>query len=391
MFQNILALFTRTFWHPFTDPRRATILIGSFFGLAGFWVINFISSYDFAAVSPAALTQYLAMQFGGLAVISGFLYLGFAALDGIPFRLGLMALLIAAFALFLNSPGTPLWQGATGALLSALYWGSLHVSMTHNTTDDNRGFEVALLSFMSLLGAVSAAIASASLLSAEKPLTGIIAACTCLIVGTGCMLATARIQPRIGARAYLSSIGGVLRDNRGFLKTMGIRSMFESSGHLTTALMSLLHFPAAMAATLITARVVLEFIFAPLIGKLAHNLSHGGYLAGIACMAGGWTGIAVNPHQPLWFLACLLVIGLGARLIAAGVSTAMYALKSYPAMFWTEAILGTGRLIFIFTMMPVLYYAPQFYAAAIACLALLMLFIGWRQGYLQRVKDTVHA
>lgn len=379
MFRNILQLFTRTFWHPFTDPRRATILIGSFFGMAGFWIINFISSYDFAAVSSAALTQYLAMQFGGLAVISGLLYLGFAAADGKIWRGCLMAGLIAAFILFLNSPGTPLWQGGVAALMSALYWGSLHVTMTHNSTDDNRGFEVALLGVMSLAGAVTAAVASASLLSVDKPLIGIILAMLCLITGTGCMLLTARIQPRITARAYIKSIAAVWQEHAGFLKMMAMRSVFESSGQLTTALMSLLHFPPAMAATLITARVILEFIFAPLIGKLAHNLSQRGYITGIACIATGWIGIAVAPHSPYLFLICLLVIGLGSRLVAAGIHVGMYALKSYPAMFWTEAVLGTGRLLFIFAMMPLLYYSPQFYACAVAGIALFMLVFSWHR------------
>lgn len=379
MFSTLLALFTRTYWHPFTDPRRAVILIGSFFGLAGFWIINFISSYDFAAVSAAALTQYLAMQFGGLAAISGFLYLGYATLDSRRFRLGLFTLLLVALALFLQSPGTPLWQGATAALLSALYWGSLHVTLTHNTTDDNRGYEVALVSVMSLAGAVTAAVASASLLTAEKPLIGVIAAMACLIIGTGCMLLTAPLQSRITTRAYLSGIKNVWFEHTHFLKTMAIRSVFESSGQLTTALMSLLKFPPALAATLIIARIVLEFIFAPLIGKLSHQLSQRGYVIGICCIATGWVGIAALPTNPYMFLVCLLVMGLGTRLVAAGITVGMYALKSYPAMFWTETVLGIGRLAFIFSMMPLLYAAPQLYAVAVAILACSMLVFTWHQ------------
>lgn len=388
MFANLLIMFSRTFWRPFLDPRRATMLIGTMAGTMGFGLLNFTSAYHFSTLGVLPLMTYLAAMFGGIAVLSALLYLAFSMIDGLAWRIAIYAGIVVAFILFLYSPAVPLIQGGVGALLSALFWGSFHVSMVQNTTSENRSYEVALSGFLTLVAGVSASLLGAMFLNRDQTTLAAVIALSTLLLGTFCMLFTSRRKPLLDWTTFRAEARLMISENRYMIRRVMVAGTYESSAFAMTAFMQLLHFSPTLVATLTISRVVIEFTLAPLIGKLSQKFSAHTYRSGLSIVLGAWIALLFFHDIEALFVPILLTNTFGQRLMGVSLQVRAYEMQSYAAMMWWELLLGLGRLAGILCLVPIMYYDVTLYCAAIIVwtLAVFALNRHWHRKF---ATDTV--
>ncbi len=360
----------RTYLDPFKDIKRTLVLLGTFLGVFGFGLVNVFSSYDLSSGGYVQLAAY----FVPALLLAGFiywplLYMGFSVADGLKWRFFIFAIQVASIAGYLIAPPLPLWRGLAAGLVLAPFWTAHHIAMVQNTTQGNRGFEVALSQFIMLLSGVATALFAAHYLKEANPLVAITIALFALMAGTGCFLLASRCVRQNTTRAFIKECKAIAHDNPYMARRIISQSLFEASSFTFAALMFLVGISPTIMATILIARLVLMAFLSPLVGKIAHNHRHHGYAIGLGFVSVSMLVLATAPSLSLVFLAFLILFGIGMNFSNGALASGLYEMQSYATMMWSEVYMATGRAIGLVVFVPLMFVNVTVYLLALAALA----------------------
>lgn len=375
-------LIRRTFVDPLRNWRRTLIYAGIFLGVLGFGLLNMISAYNYADGGTPALLGYFAGLYIPLCCLfTPALYAGFTTRDSRLWRVAIVALQMAALALFFQMPPHPILQGFAGACMAAPFWTCYHIGMVQNTSDDNTGFEVSLAGVFATCGGVLALAIGGLALYKSHPQLAVAIALTAQLAGTACLIAASRIRRDGSLQKLVETVARINRENRFLIRQVVLLGLFDMPGYAMLALMHDVRFAPALATLLLASRTIVSFLLAPIIGRAANSLSVHGVRYGFVSVALGWGLLTATGYSSYAFIPALIVYGFGQRLVGGVVDVSWYRMRSYASMILHEVYLGLGRVLGMIVFIPLLSLNVYAYGGAIIATALLALLLNnyWAQ------------
>jgi len=364
---------TRTYIDPFLDFKRNLVFLGSFLGVLGFNLANTFSAYDLGGAGYGDLIAY----FGPALLFAGFLYwpllyMGFGVADGLAWRVFLIGLQLAASIAFVAAPPDPFWRGLAASIVQAPFWCIHHMAMVQNTTQDNRGFEVALSNFIIMLSVLTAAFTAAHFLNDADSTTALLLAFSSGTCGTLCLLIATRCAEKKTAKAYVKASAAIARDNPYMARRIISKSIFEGTTFTIAALMVLVGLSPTIMATILALRLGVMFVLSPLIGRVAHSHRKYGYAIGLALLGASWIILATSPSNPFVFGFFLILCATGIALADSSLVSGLYEMQSYASMMWCEIYLAVGRAIGFLLFVPLMYVNVTLYLFSLSGLAAIL-------------------
>ena len=257
------------------------------------------------------------------------------------------------------------------------------MGMMSYTSGDNRGNEVSVAHLCMTLGIIIGSVSSGYFLSSNVEQSLILFAGFALSI-----LATLLLYFFTKTQGLFKHHDNNLQalSGRGFIQAFinhperskaTIAEMLHDvvTGTLWPVWMKLIGASSMAIGLLCGATVAMKFVLSPIVGRFV-NLRNGlDSQYGPMIKLVGWLPwlFIVHPLTSLW---SSIFFAAGSHIFKIGLEARWYESKTYTHLAVREFLLGTGRLIATIIMVPIMFYATQYYILAGVFMTALVLFSG---------------
>lgn len=375
----VATTLTSAFLQPWRHRQRFAVYCGGSLGTFGFALINLTLGYDFGADTLNHTISYYLMMFTSLGLlVSPLIYGGFACADSRLYRLIITAVQLAGLLGAITFNDTPLILGPCIACITGPFWGSYHVGMFNHTSDDKRGFEVALAHMVIILGGISAALVGGYLLHHEQESIAVIGGAAALTCGTLLLLAQSGHRTRQKPSAFFQSCRALLTTTRTQSLRVFRQGLIDAPNFIVAVVMYKLGFSALTTGGVLAASIVLGLIVTPIIGTITHRNKQQEQKIGVTGICLSWLLLIVLPISATTFTIFLVMRTISLRFMVAGIETYWYGLRSYEALTLHEVLLSCARLTLTVIAIPFLFWNPMYYIYFAAIVAAVISLIEYR-------------
>ncbi|MCK5384375.1 MAG: hypothetical protein KAJ29_02280 [Alphaproteobacteria bacterium] len=363
---------------PLKRRELLELYVGTIIGVFGNTLLDVYIALDLAALNMISLLSFLIIRYAvnnllimpiGFSLLSRFCAKHiFSVL--IPFQIG-----IIFFILCTKNILAPWLLGGCATMAMTPFWLIYHVCILHHSSQKNRGNEVSLAHLFMSAGAIIASItAGIALITAIEMTEILLLGATFLTMATLflCVFANktgvfSAHKEMIALQRKTSLLGAVFQQKARSKATIAECFHEMSTGVLWPVWMKSIGATALAASVLYAITIATKTFISPLAGRFTnlrtgHDLQHGSFIGLI-----GWFPWLISVH-PLTTLVSSIFFATGSHFFNVGLEARWYEERTYAHLAVREILLGVGRIIGLLILVPLLFYAPNFYI--LACIGL---------------------
>lgn len=371
---------------PFKEARLAGLYVASLVTAFGWAFLDVFMGLDYLQKGLWQLVGFAAGKYG----IIGFLMMPlFFLWTRIPVRvygaiIMLLPVLGLGYAFWNQVEGVRSLGGFEYGLLlgtgMSTFWVLYHLIMVANTSDGNRGNEISLATTGVTVGMFFGAIGGGYVKQFDFPQEYGMIGLAAMMTGTFLIWNCAwreDIFRRMRANGALQETfrQALLKDPERTRTTFMEGAFHVAHGLLWPVFLSVQGFAALGIGFVHGMNVLLKIFISPIAGYLT-NQDHGREIE-----FGGW--IKVAGWLPWLSLSSVALIplssvlwALGGHLFAVGTTARWYKCRSVASVAVREGLFGVSRVMFIFIMVPALFYSPAMFILICAALTTLLTLCG---------------
>lgn len=345
------------------------LYVGTMIGLFGNIMLNIYMAYALTSLGLKTLLSYFLLNTFLINYV--FMPCGFLALRKIPHSIFFPCVILLGIIITLSSL---FWTAQLGIIHFSLifscsaapFWLLFHSCMLAFTSRDNVGNETSMAHLSITLGAVFGSIAAGIFLSLGTDRE------TMIYTGAGLLaLACLFIFVFCEKRGLLSETPeketlrfklSLFTEPQRAFATMADAFHAVSTEILWPVWIKLIGAGGLAAGLLYAFTVTMKLLLSPLTGYLTNRQTTLEMKYGALFKLAGWLPWIISLH-PLTSLFSSVLFAAGSHLFKVGIESRWYLAKSYTHMACREVIHGTGRIITYLALVPILFYAPQFFIA----------------------------
>ena len=359
------ACILKSFFEPLRHKGLLYLYLATILGLFGNAVLNIYLAFDLASLGFEGMMTFFIV---GTIFLNFFcMPLGFMTLNNVrakPFFQTLLAMQMCLLIWLIILPqnlsviAITLFTG----LLMSPFWILFHTAMLSFSSLDNTGNEVGLAHLSMTIGTVVGAIIAGILLTCNLSRE------TIIIIGGSSIFAATALMVLFSTRLGLFNLQDQFKDT---FKTI-LRPPQQTLSTIADSLHSIatealwpvwikMIGAGGLAVGLLTAfTVAMKFLLSPFSGYLTNK--HKGYdmKTGALIKICGWVPWFLSLN-PLTSLISSIFFASGSHLFRVGLESRWYNEKTFSHMASRELWLGLGRLIGYAVLIPILFFAHEYF------------------------------
>ncbi len=375
----------KAFILPLSSPDMLRIYLITILGIIGFNGVNLYLAFNYAGLSAGPLIAYFTPRFlGGNVLLFPVLFTLMKKLPGPAFFLIVMGLYIISLTgivfiipLISDEILSALLVGFFTTFSSVPFWCVFHAMMAKNTTEANRGNEVAVSQLGIYIGNIIGSLLGGAAIALLSGIGFVIFSYACLFMATMLLLQFLLFargdwpahQKRLAGQGPIHAF---FKKPRRTLNTVMQGTYSFAAQFFTPVWLKFIGLGGLGIGLFSAAQLILKIILSPIAGHWTNQRRGRETQWGATIKAIGWMPwmFTLSPWCLVWFS---LFQSLGGHMFSVGLNSRWYDDQTLEGLAAREMSLGIGRFLTLIVAVPLLYYSVTGFFIFAFLLSILMI------------------